>query len=68
MKEKVYEITNQNGKFQFIGFEDYTNFGHGSESMVISTNDKRIELEGTRCYDIAGYQCFLPINLKEIKE
>lgn len=63
---KLYEKKNNNEKYFFIGFNDYTNFGHGSETDVISTNDKRYQLNGTQCYDISGHQCFLIYTIKEV--
>lgn len=69
MTYKVYKKHNNSTKEDhfFVGFEDYSNFGHGSDSDTISTHDSRYCLGGTRCHDIAGEQTFLPFLLTEIK-
>jgi hypothetical protein len=68
MTYKVYKTHNNSTDEDhfFVGFKDSSNFGHGSDSDTISTNDSRFCLGGTRCYDISGEQTFLPFLLKEI--
>jgi hypothetical protein len=66
---KVYEkTTNKDEKLLFIGFKDRSNFGHGSDSEVIATNDKRYQLKGTLCNDISGHQAFIPFFVTEISK